>query len=130
MATKKITKKDNFNALLAIPAVAENSALVNFINHEIELLDSRNSAERKPTATQKANADYKTAMVAYLANIAIPKTVTDLIKEVDGFADFSNQKVSALCNALAKDGKIQRAVVGRKTYFADNAVTIATEDKD
>ena len=128
--TNKITKRDNFVALLNIPAVAENDKLVNFINHEIELLDNRNSAERKPTATQIANADYKTAIVAYLAKVAVAKTVTDLIKEVDGFADFSNQKVSALCNALAKDGKIQRAVVGRKTYFADNAVTIDKKDKE
>lgn len=128
MANKKTTKREYYELIKS--KLADNTEIVAFCDHEIELLDNRNSAERKPTATQKANADYKTAIVAYLANIAIPKTVTDLIKEVDGFADFSNQKVSALCNALAKDGKIQRAVVGRKTYFADNAVTIATEDKE
>ena len=130
MTNKKPTKKMNYEAIKKLLANANRPDLLDFCDHEIELLDSRNSAERKPTATQKANAKYKTAIVAYLANIGVPKTITDLIKEVDDFADFSNQKVSALCNALAKDGKIQRAVVGRKTYFADNAVTIATEDKD
>lgn len=130
MTNKKPTKKMNYEAIKKLLANANRPDLIDFCDHEIELLDNRNSAERKPTATQKANADYKTAIVAYLANVAVTKTVTDLIKEVDGFADFSNQKVSALCNALAKDGKIQRAVVGRKTYFADNAVTIATKDKE
>lgn len=130
MTNKKPTKRMNYEAIKKLLANANRPDLLDFCDHEIELLDSRNSAERKPTATQKANADYKTTIVAYLANVGVPKTITDLIKEVDGFAEFSNQKVSALCNALAKDGKIQRAVVGRKTYFADNAVTIATEDKD
>lgn len=130
MTNKKPTKRMNYEAIKKLLANANRPDLLDFCDHEIELLDSRNSAERKPTATQKANADYKTAIVAYLANVAIPKTISDLIKEVDGFVEFSNQKVSALCNALAKDGKIQRAVVGRKTYFADNAVIIATEDKD
>ena len=130
MTNKKPTKRMNYEAIKKLLANANRPDLLDFCDHEIELLDSRNSAERKPTATQKANADYKTTIVAYLANVGVPKTITDLIKEVDGFAEFSNQKVSALCNALAKDGKIQRAVVGRKTYFADNAVIIATEDKD
>ena len=34
MATeKKITKRDRFNELLGIPAVAENDGLVEFIKH-------------------------------------------------------------------------------------------------
>ena len=122
MTNKKPTKKMNYEAIKKLLANANRPDLIDFCDHEIELLDSRNSAERKPTATQIANADYKTAIVAYLANVAIAKTVTDLIKEVDGFADF--------CNALAKDGKIPRAVVGRKTYFADNPVTIDKKDKE
>lgn len=130
MTNKKPTKKMNYEAIKKLLANANRPDLIDFCDHEIELLDNRNSAERKPTATQKANADYKTTIVAYLAKVATPMRVTDFIKEVDGFADFSNQKVSALCNALAKDGKIQRVVIGRTTYFADNAVTIATEDKD
>lgn len=130
MTNKKPTKKMNYEAIKELLANSDRPDLIDFCDHEIELLDNRNSAERKPTATQIANADHKTAIVGYLAEVAVPKTVTDLIKEVDGFAEFSNQKVSALCNALAKDGKIQRAVVGRKTMFADNSVTIATKDKD
>lgn len=128
MTNKKTTKREYYEIIKS--KLADNAEIVAFCDHEIELLDNRNSAERKPTATQTANENHKNAIVAYLADVAVAKTVTDLIKEVDGFADFSNQKVSALCNALAKDGKIQRAVVGRKTYFADNAVTIDKKDKE
>ena len=130
MMNKKPTKKMNYEAIKELLANANRPDLIDFCDHEIELLDNRNSAERKPTATQIANVDHKTAIVAYLAKVATLMRVTDLIKEVDGFADFSNQKVSALCNALAKDGKIQRVVIGRTTYFADNAVTIDKKDKE
>ena len=41
----KITKRDNYNALLNIPEVASNAELVAFINHEIELLDRKNKAK-------------------------------------------------------------------------------------
>ena len=46
--TRKMTKKDCFNALLAIEEVANNENLVLFINHEIELLEKKNSADKKP----------------------------------------------------------------------------------
>lgn len=129
MTNKKPTKKQNYEAIKALLAETGRTDLIDFCDHEIELLDNRNSADRKPTATQLANADYKTAIVDYLKEVSTAKTVSELIKEIDGFADFSNQKISALCNALAKEGTIQRAVVGRKTLFADNAVTIEIKDK-
>lgn len=39
--TKKITKRDNFNKLLTIEEVAKDTQLVEFINHELELLDKK-----------------------------------------------------------------------------------------
>ena len=33
-----MTKKEMFIAMLAIPAIAENAEMTDFINHEIELL--------------------------------------------------------------------------------------------
>ena len=60
--TKKMTKKDYFNELKNIPAVAENEALMNFIDHEIDLLNRKNTSstgEKKMTATQKASSVLK-----------------------------------------------------------------------
>ena len=57
--TKKLTKRDHFNALLAIADVAQNQTLVDFINHELELLAKKNSSEKKPTAVQIANEGIK-----------------------------------------------------------------------
>ena len=63
MNEKKITKAQKFAMLKAIPAVAENEMLVEFIDHEMELLAKKNSADKKPTAQQTANAEIAKAIV-------------------------------------------------------------------
>lgn len=117
MATKKITKKDNFNALLAIPAVAENTALVDFINHEIELLDRKNSAERKPTAKQNENAALKSAIVDEMER-GVKYTISEMLKVLPSCADLTNQRVSAVVRQLVADGVVVRTEEKRKAYFS------------
>ena len=43
----KVTKKERFAELLAIPAVASNQDLVDFINHEVDLLTRKNASGEK-----------------------------------------------------------------------------------
>jgi len=113
--TRKMTKKDCFNALLAIEEVAKNENLVLFINHEIELLDKKNSADKKPTAQQVAN---KSTQEAILNGMEEGKmyTITDLIKEIPECADLTNQRVSALVRQML-DVSIRRVEDKRKAYF-------------
>ena len=59
MENKKMTKRDYFNALLNVEEVKANSAMVTFIEHELELLSKKNASDRKPTATQKENEAIK-----------------------------------------------------------------------
>jgi len=114
--TKKPTKRENFNALLNLAEVKSNPTLVEFINHEIELLDKKNSAEKKPTAQQTANDSIK---VAILDGMAIGKmyTITELIKAIPECADLTNQRVSALMRQLIEAGKVTRIEDKRKAYF-------------
>ena len=63
MTTKKITKRDRFTALLNIPAVQADPDMVAFIEHELELLAKKNSADKKPTAQQVANDGIKQAIL-------------------------------------------------------------------
>ena len=113
--TKKLTKRDHFNALLNLAEVKADPKLVDFINHEIELLDKKNSADKKPTAQQTANDSIK---VAILDNMVEGKgyTITDLIKTVPECADLTNQRVSALVRGVL-DTKIERVEEKRKAYF-------------
>jgi hypothetical protein len=128
-STRKPTKRMNFEALLAIPEVAENSVLVSFIEHEIELLDKKNSADKKPTAKQTANAGIKGKIVELMQ--AEPNrlfTVTEIMKMLDD-PTFTNQKVSALMRQLYditgtdpmnESFALLRVEEKRKAYFKIN----------
>ena len=115
---RKPTKRDRFNALLAIPAVAEDAELVEFINHEIELLDKKNTAERKPTAKQVENAGFKADILAWME----PDTkylCADVAKGVPSIiaAGISVNRVTAMLTQLVNDGAVIRTEDKRKSYY-------------
>lgn len=114
--TKKITKRDHFNALLSLSEVQANPALVAFIEHEIELLDKKNSADKKPTAQQVANDGIKDAIIEGMEPTRL-YTVTELIKEIAECNELTNQRVSALLRQLISEGKVVKTVDKRKSYF-------------
>ena len=117
MTNKKITKRERFESLLTIPAVQADQGLVDFINHELELLAKKNSADKKPTAQQTANEAIKSAIVeAMEANRLY--TVTEIQKSVAECADLSNQRVSALLRQLKDDGVVVRTEDKRKAFFS------------
>ena len=110
-----MTKRDYFNAILSkYPLTAEEKA---FIEHELELLAKKNSADKKPTAQQTANEGIKAAIVEAMEPNRL-YTVTEIQKSVDECADLSNQRVSALLRQLKDDGVIVRTEDKRKAYFS------------
>lgn len=115
--TKKPTKRDNYNALLSLAEVKTNPALVEFINHEIELLDKKNSSEKKPTAQQTANDSIKAAILDTLER-GKAYTITEIIKVVPECADLTNQRVSAIVRQLKDDTLLIRTEDKRKAYFS------------
>ena len=119
MTTRKPTKRDNFNALLAIPAVAEDAALVEFINHEIELLDKKNTAERKPTPKQVENAGFKADILAWMKPDTL-YAVADIVKGVPSIVDagISSSRVTAMLTQLKNDGAIIRTEDKRKGFYS------------
>ena len=112
----KLTKAQKFAMLRAIPAVAENAMLVEFIDHEVELLTKKNSADKKPTAQQVANAGIATAIIEGMEPNRL-YTVTEVIKSIPACADLTNQRVSALLRQLVEAGKVKRTEDKRKAYF-------------
>lgn len=116
-STPKLTKVQKFAMLRAIPAVAENAMLVEFIDHEVELLTKKNSADKKPTAQQVANAGITTAIVEGMEPNRL-YTVTEVIKSISACADLTNQRVSALLRQLVEAGKVKRTEDKRKAYFS------------
>ena len=113
--TKKVTKAQMFAQIKAnYPLTADEVA---FIDHELELLAKKNSAEKKPTAQQVANAGVAEAILAHMG--AEPNrlfTITELIKEVPQCAELTNQRVSAIMRGMIGTS-IERVEEKRKAYF-------------
>ena len=113
---KKITKRERFNSLLSLSEVQANADLVAFIKHEIELLDKKNSGEKKLTIQQVANEGIKDAIVEGMEENRL-YTVTELIKEITECNELTNQRVSALLRQLISEGKVVKTVDKPKSYF-------------
>ena len=75
-------------------------------------LAKRNSGSRKPTKTQRENASLKEDMWAYVSENGAKRA-----NEVGAHFDISGQKASALLNQLVADGRLEKAVEKRVTYF-------------
>ena len=113
--TKKMTKAQMFAQIKAnYPLTADE---VKFIDHELELLNKKNSTEKKPTAQQTANEGIKTAIVEGMEPNRL-YTVTEIIKEIPECAELSNQKVSALLRLLKDECKVIKTEDKRKSYFS------------
>lgn len=117
MKEKKFTKKENFMELLTLNEVKENARLVEFIQHEIELLNRKNSSEKKPTAQQVANDGIKQAILDGMEENRL-YTITEIQKNIAECSELSNQRVSALVRQLKDDGLVIRTEDKRKAYFS------------
>lgn len=115
MAEKKITKRERYEQIKAL--VKDNAELVEFCDHEIELLVKKNSAEKKPTANQVANEGIKATILASLVESGKAMQIADISKSNEALKDLANQKISALLRQLVAEGKVERTEDKRKAYF-------------
>ena len=118
----KVTKRMRFEQIKSL--ISDNEELVAFIDHEIELLDKKNSRSGKPTKTQVENEAIKTQIVSILERVRKPMTVTQLLSESE-LAGLSNQKISALLTQLRESGKVMRTVEKKVAYYS-----MATENDE
>lgn len=121
MANKKVTRKDNFEMVVAIVEgsdVENKMELVEFLKHQIELLD-RKGSNSKPTKTQKENKAIKDKIVSALKDIGKAVTISELNK-YSGLEGYSNQKLSALANQLVVEDLIAKATIKKVSYFKAN----------
>ena len=81
-------------------------------------VEKKNSAERKPTATQKENVGFKSAIVEYLGTCDKSQTIGEIIKGCAEVSDLTNQRVSAIVRQLKDEGVVTREEIKRKAYFS------------
>ena len=113
---KKTTKREMFNIIKT--AMADNAEVVAFVDHELELLARKNSAERKPTVNQLDNKKIKKVVLEKIGTHSY--TITEIIKNVlanTEWADLTCSRMTAIATQMAEDGDLIRDVVKRKAYY-------------
>lgn len=91
--------------------------VINFVNHEIELLDRKHS-KTSQTKTQKENELIKESIVKALTEIDRPVTITELQNKSAEMEVYSNQKLSALLKQLVQSGIVTKTIDKKKSYFS------------
>jgi ribosome-binding ATPase YchF (GTP1/OBG family) len=114
---KKMTKRDMFNDIIAIATELNRTDLVEFANHEIELLNKR--AERNTlTKTQKENLELVEKVYEVIAALAKPVTITEIQATNEEFSTLSNQKISALLKKLVDAKRVIKVVEKNKSFYS------------
>lgn len=118
MATKKVTKNERYEQLLAIEAVAQNEALVEFIRHEQELLNRKNTpnGEKKLTTQQTENLNLKEQIVNALT-IRGKQTISQLVPQLNAEGEITHGRIVALLTQLRNENRLVREKVGKETYY-------------
>ena len=122
MAEKRVTKKENFEAIRGLLVEMGREDLAEVMAHEIELVSKKRAGQTK---AQKANEGLVEVVYDILANAEEAMTATEILNVakdngVEGIA--SNQKVSALLKMLGN--RVVKEVKGKKSTFR-----VATEDE-
>ena len=104
----------------ALAYVLENCELTTEVKEKLEKMkiqfEKKNSAEKKPTATQIANEGIKNVILETLSEKSM--TITEMQKSNSELAELSNQKISALLKQMTESGSIKREEIKRKAYFS------------
>jgi len=130
MEKNKMTKRDWYAVLVGIVEgsdYADKDGALDFINHEVELL-AKKSGKTGKTKVQKENEVLIEQVFDELATMDKPMTVSELQGASEFFAQFSNQKLSALLKKLVDAERIDKAVEGKKSHFS--AKVEVAEDTD
>ena len=112
---KKLTKIEMFSL---IATRLTNQDEIDFINHEIELLENKKSSVRKPTANQVANENFMNDITQVLGASNKALTISEIQENSESLALLTNQRISALLTKLISNGVVVRTTEKRKAYFA------------
>lgn len=114
--TNKITFKELYNALLEMEEVKANKIYVDKINEALATLE-RKSANKLLSKTQIENEEIKSDILNLMVE-GTNYTCTQIMKSLNDERVTSQQKCSALMNALAKESKVTKIVDKKTTYFS------------
>lgn len=111
-----MTKREMFVKIATVNA--NDTEIVEFCNHQIDLLDARKDNKSKSmTKTQKENEGIKAIILEILTEIEGKMTVTEILQYDDRLSAYSNQKISALLRQMTEAKTVVKTIEGKKSYF-------------
>lgn len=121
---KAPTRKEMFTAVSDFLAEHDaDVALIDFVNHQIELLDSKKE-NKKQAKEQEENAAYSDAIYEQMA-FERKYSVAELMKELPAVGDWnvnhetelSVQKLASLLKPLVDGGKVIKTTEKRRVFY-------------
>ena len=116
---QKLTKKDNFTAIIEVLKTADRPDLVSVMEHEIELLDKKNSYKSNTlTASQKENAEIAETLPTILEagkwyRLSEIKALIPALENASG-----TQRIAVICRKLEAEGVLAKTVDKRVIYYS------------
>lgn len=111
--TTRITKRDNFNTIIGIVkgevTEFDATALVEFCENEIVLLEKKAASAKAAAAKRKAESDELTEVVLSVLTDEFA-TITEVTGKIDG-PDVTPSKVSYRLNKLVENGQAEKSEV-------------------
>ena len=117
----KMTKRDYFNLMRThFSDMPEFANVVDFIDHEIELLDKKNATKNgKPTAAQIENEALKPIILDVLRSGVIAKC-SDIIRSDERLANYTTQKISPILKKMEAEGTVVKIAKGKDILYSAN----------
>ena len=109
----KMTKKDYYNLMREhFSSMPEFENVVNFIDHEIELLDKKNAKQIESEAL-------KPILLEVLRSGVIAKC-SDIIRSDERLANYTTQKISPILKKMEAEGTVVKIVKGKDVLYSAN----------
>lgn len=106
-----------------------NAKALEYVLNEVELPEDvkekiqniynstvKKSTNRKPSKAQEQNVVYAEMVKEVLAD-GKARTISEILKARDEFADLSNQKMTAVVRMMIANGEVTKVVDGKKSTF-------------
>lgn len=122
MSNIKMTKADNFKALLNLAEVAAHPELVEFINHELALL-AKKSTNRKPSKSQATSNTLRDIVLEVLNTADSAITIAE-IQEADSRLkvfngeNVSSQRIASILTRLIGEGIVFKETIKKRNYYS------------
>ena len=121
---KAPTRKEMFTSVSDFLAEHDaDTALIDFVNHQIELLDNKKES-KKQSKEQEENATYSNAIYEQMA-FERKYSAVELMKELPAVSDWnanhetelSVQKLASLLKPLVDGGKVIKTTEKRRVFY-------------